>query len=251
MKQNQKKRNGVLLAVAVAAGALGLTACTAAVPETVKVQNAERQVISVNSSEQVKVDPDMAEVVYSVYSQASDAQTCQTQNGTDLTRVLEILKGLGVEETSIQTSNFGMNPIYDWEDGKNITGYEMTTQVTVSDIAIDGVGALLSDSVDAGVNTIDSVSYLSSKYEEAYQEALKKAVASAKVKAQAMAEAGGCKLGGIVNIQEAYENQAAKYTSRNSTAGMSMTEEASVMDMAVMPGQLEIEANISVEFSIE
>ena len=240
-----------LAAVLISAGALTLTACgSTTMPESIKVQNIDSNVISVSSREQVKVEPDMAEIIYSVYSQASDAQTCQTQNNSDLQKVLDLLKELGVEEKSIQTSNYGMSPIYNWEDGKTVSGYEMTTQVTVSNIAIDRVGQLLSDSVDAGVNSIDAVNYMSSKYDEAYQEALAKAVNAAKVKAQAMADAGGCKLGKIVNIQEYGNNQAARYNGYSAGAGAA-AKESGAMDMAVMPGEVEIEANIAVEFSIE
>ena len=74
-------RTGLAAALLVA-GAVSMTACagqSAGMPDTVKVQNVENNVISVSSREQVKVEPDMAEIVYSVYSQASDAQTCQTQ----------------------------------------------------------------------------------------------------------------------------------------------------------------------------
>ena len=218
-------------------------------PETIQVQNTEAQVISVSCRESVKVVPDMAEIVYSVYSQASDAETCRTQNSSDLNRVLELLKQQGVEDKSIQTSNYGMNPMYDWQNGKTITGYEMTTRVTVSDIPMDSVGKLLSDSVDAGINTIESVSYFSSEYENAYQEALTKAVEAARKKAQTMAEAGGCKLGKIVAIQEYSPNQQVRYdgyTARNASAKMEAAE-----DMGVMPGEVEVEADITVEFAIE
>lgn len=241
-----------LAAVVLAAGMLALGGCAGsgqAVPDTIQIQNVERQVISVNSREQVQVVPDMAEIVYSVYSQASEAGLCQTQNETDLNRVIALLKKEGVEEKSIQTSNYGMNPIYDWDNGKTITGYEMTTRVTVSDIPMEQVGQLLSNSVDAGINSIDSVSYFSSDYDGAYQEALGKAVASARVKAQAMAEAGGCTLGEIVNIQEYGDNQQVRYNS-SVTRGAKL-EAGAVADMAVMPGQVEVEASILVEFAIE
>ena len=50
----------------------------------------------------------------------------------------------------------------------------MTTSLTVSDIPVDQAGAIISQSVEAGVNGIESVDYFSSNYDAAYQEALKK-----------------------------------------------------------------------------
>lgn len=239
----------LLLLTAVMAGTMMLTACgqTVAMPDTVKIQNAGENVVKVSGREQVKVEPDVAEVVYAVYSQASDAQTCQTQNNTDLEKVIELLKSQGIEEKSIQTSNYGLNPIYDWEDGKSIKGYEMNTEVKVSDIPMDQVGTLLSESVDAGINSINSVTYKSSKYDESYQQALAKAVESARVKAAAMEAAGGYKLGKIVNIEEYGSNQTARASSFTSGAA---AKNMAVEDMAVMPGEIEIEAYVVVEFAI-
>lgn len=230
-------------------GTMLFTGCTQAViPETVKVQNMESNVIKVSSKELVRVEPDIAEIIYSVYSQASDAQTCQTQNNTDLQKVLDLLKAQGIEDKSIQTSNYGLNPVYDWESGKSISGYEMTTDISVANVALDSVGGLLSESVDAGINSISSVTYKSSKYEEAYQEALSKAIKAAKVKADVMAQAGGCKLGKIVQIEEFGSNQIARTNYSAAGAGM---KESAVSDMGMMPGEIEIEANINVEFTIE
>lgn len=175
-----------LAALILAGGAFALSGCAAGntgVPDKIQVESADSKVISVTAREQVKVEPDMAQVIYSVYSQASDAQTCQTQNNTDLEKVLALLKQEGVSDTSVQTSSYGLDPIYDWENGKTISGYEMTTRVTVSDIPLTDVGELLSQSVDAGINSIDSVTYLSSRYDEAYQEALAAAVEAARIKA--------------------------------------------------------------------
>ena len=250
MKNAAKKG---MAAVLLAAGTFVFAGCAgnqSTAPETIKVETKEQNVISVASREQVKVVPDMAEIVYSVYSQASSAETCQTQNNADLTKVIDLLKEEGVEERSIQTSNYGMNPIYDWDSGKSIVGYEMTTRVTVADIPMERVGQLLSNSVDAGINSIDSVSYFSSQYDEAYEEALARAVTAARVKAEAMAEAGGCTVGKIVNIQEYSDNQQARYNgyaARSSGAEM----ESAVADMAVMAGEVEVEADITVEFLLE
>ena len=150
----------------------------------------------------------------------------QSENQTDLDAVLALLKEKGIADTSVQTSGLGLNPIYDWDNGKKITGYEMTTEVVVSDVAIEDAGAIISDSVNAGINSIDSVQYQCSNFDEIYQEALKKAIESARVKAEAMAEAGGCKLGTMTNVQEYSSGQQARYYDTSYSSGMAMKEMA-------------------------
>ena len=184
------------LSAAVAAAALGLGGCGTGtqIPDTIKVQNmdADSNTITVIGKEEVKVVPDMAEIEYSIYTKKETAAECQSENAKDLNAAIEKLKSLGVEEKSIQTSSYGLNPIHDWNSSDQaVTGYEMTTRLTVSDIPIDQAGTILSESVSAGVNGIDSVTYFSSGYDASYQEALKGAMAVARAKADALAEASG------------------------------------------------------------
>lgn len=241
-------------AIAVMTAAVSLTGCAggAQIPDTITVQNADSTVnkVTVTGREEVKVVPDMAQIEYSVYTKADTAENCQTQNSTDLSKAIETLKSLGVEETSIQTSAYGLSPIYDWNSAdKQITGYEMTTRLTVSDIPIDDAGKIISESVAAGVNGIDSVSYFSSQYDENYQAALKGAMEVAQAKAQALAEAVGKTLAGVVRVEETGYNPVA----RNSTYSAPGTakSEAAAIDMAVMPGEVTIEAQVTVDYEIQ
>lgn len=215
----------------------------------VQVENTDTQVITVTSRETVKVVPDMAELVFSVTSQNADAAACLQDNQDKVNQLVETLKEQGLAETSIQTSGYDLNPRYDWQNDGQITGYEASTQVTVSDVALDQVGTVLSRSVDAGANQIQSVSYLSSTYDESYQEALKLAVAQAQEKAQALADASGCTLGQAVHITEYSNNQTARYVAGTNTAAAAADE--AVKAAVVMPGEIEIEASISVDYAIQ
>ena len=96
--------------------------------------------------------------------------------------------------------------------------------------------------------------YQCSNFDEIYQEALKKAIESARVKAEAMAEAGGCKLGTMTNVQEYSSGQQARYYDTSYSSGMAMKEMA--MEDAgagrnLMPGQVDVEAEVSATFSTQ
>lgn len=245
------------LTAAVTAAAVGLGGCTSGVqmPDTLKVQNvgASENVISVTGREEVKVVPDMAQIQYSVYTREDTASACQEKNAKDLDAAIQTLKGLGVDEKSIQTSSYGLSPIRNWNsDTQEITGYEMTTSLTVSDISIDQAGGIITQSVAAGVNGIDSVSYFASNYDASYQEALKGAMAVAQAKAQALAEASGMNLAGVVHVEEAGYNPSVRYPAYNTGSGKSAAETAaaSMADMSVMPGQVSVEAQVSVDYEL-
>ena len=166
------------------AGSETIPETVSAAPATntnVSSANSERNVISVNSSETITVVPDIAEIVYAVRTEAKDAASCQQKNTEDVAKVIELLKGLGVEETSIQTSDYYMYPIYNYSGNtQRITGYEASTSLTVSKLPIDSLDTILAQSVQTGINNIQSITYMSSKYDEGYSNALKLAMESAR-----------------------------------------------------------------------
>ena len=248
-----KKYIGIGVIMACIITSASLTACSSAtVPSTITVQSAENSGISVYGEEKIKATPDIAEITYSVDTQEKDAKTCQTKNAKDVDAVISLLKEKGIDEKDIQTNNIGLNPVYDWNNGRKITGYEMTTEIVVSSVPIDEAGTIISDSVNAGINSIDSVQYQCSNFDELYAEALKNAISSARKKADIMAEAGGKKVVSMTQVQELSSgNQAVAYTANNMKQMAVMETDSIDAGSSLMPGQVEVEAEVSVTFLIE
>ena len=239
------------------AGSETIPETVSAAPATntnVSSANSERNVISVNSSETITVVPDIAEIVYAVRTEAKDAASCQQKNTEDVAKVIELLKGLGVEETSIQTSDYYMYPIYNYSGNtQRITGYEASTSLTVSKLPIDSLDTILAQSVQTGINNIQAITYMSSKYDEGYSNALKLAMESARAKAEALAEAGGCSLGSVVGVRENSNYSEARYTDNALSSKMRSMESlaAGAEDgSSIMPGEVAVEVNITVEYLI-
>ena len=250
--KNRKYIYAAALMACVLASA-SLTACSSAtVPSTITVQSTENSGITVSGEEKVKATPDIAEIRYSVYTQEKDAKSCQTTNAQDVDAVLSLLKGKGIDEKDIQTNNVGLNPIYDWNNGRKITGYEMTTEIVVSSVPIDEAGTIISDSVNAGINSIDSVQYQCSNFDELYADALKNAITAARKKADLMAEAGGKKVVAMTQVQElSSSDQAVAYASNDMKQMAVMEMDSADTGTSLMPGQVDVEAEVSVTFSIE
>ena len=218
--------------------------------------NTTTNIVSVNSRETVSVVPDIAQIVYSVRTEDQTAGACQKKNSESVSSVIATLKELGVEESSIQTSDYYMNPRYNYSGSTTrLIGYEATATLTVSDLPIDGLDEILSKSVDGGINTIQSITYMASKYDESYQEALQKAMDSAYQKALVLANASGRSIGYAVNITETSGYSQARYndTSRsniiNSTMKMAEMEDLSTT-IGIMPGEINVEASVIVEYQL-
>ncbi len=235
-------------------GCAAAPASAAGIPDVITVRNADSQdgKLTLNSSESVTVTPDMATIVFGISTENADAMACQQQNTERLNQLVEYLKGQDISESSITTSRISMVPQYDWSgNSRTLLGYRMDTEVSVSDIAAEDVGSLLSNGINAGANEIYSVTYLSSQYDTAYSDALAKAVNAAKAKAEVLAEAGGKTLGKVLSIQEYQDGQDGRY--KDGTVNMTRdaaATESSLADMSVMPGEMDVTANISIEFEL-
>ncbi len=210
--------------------------------------------ITVNSSEKVTVVPDIAEIVYAVRTEAKEPSDCQQQNAAAVSQVTALLASLDIAESSIQTSDFHMNPVYDYSNNRSrVVGYEAVTSLTVSDLPIDGLAQILSQSVSTGVNTVQSITYQASKYDESYQAALAAAVKTARAKAQVLADAAGCQVGSVINIREISGYSEARYN--DSALTNQYRSAAKMMELedtagSIMPGEIQVEAGIVVEYAL-
>jgi len=209
--------------------------------------------IRVNSSEKVHVIPDIAEVVYSVRTENKEAAACQQNNNDSVSQVIELLITLGIGETSIQTSDYYMHPIYSYKNNTTkVVGYEATTTLTVTDLPIDDLNNILAQSVTSGINTIQSITYQAGKYDECYHKALTAAIDSAHQKAETMAIAAGCHIGQVVNIEETGGYSEARYTDYARVSQLNAAKEEALADStkSIMPGEIEVEASIVVEYQL-
>lgn len=247
-----KKRN--LLVVGAMCLGLGLVGCSTTAPTSTNmvIKDAESDIVTVTATEKVKVEPDMAEVVYSVQNEAVDAEQCQKENAEKVKKVIDTLKTLGVDESKIQTSGYGLHPKYVWDkelETNNVVGYSMETEITLNDLGLDTLGNVLSESVKAGINNISYVNYKCSNYTDKYQEALSLAMTAAYDKAQTLALAGGATVSDLHTVTEHSSSYEPLY--RNySAAGKSMVADAAMnsMEDVVNPGEIEVEANITVSY---
>ncbi len=224
-------------------------------PKTSATYN-ENHTITVNSSEQISIAPDIAQIVYAINTQKPSAADCQKENTASVTQVIELLKKLGIKETSIQTSDYYMHPVYNYSGNTaRITGYEAVTSLTVSDLPINELDDILAESVSTGINTVQSITYMASGYDQSYQDALTLAVGTAYQKAQVLAAASGTTVGPAINIQETSGYSQARYTDyarSNLVNSLSSAKEESLMDTAnsIMPGEITVEASILVEYQL-
>jgi hypothetical protein len=251
-------RKAAALALGACVLAFALTGCGSSKAAAATPQENEGG-ITVTASSEVKVVPDKARMSVSVVSSAKTAEECRSANTEKLDAVLKAISDLGIKDESVQTSYASLNPQYgsqvtdSSEDESKleewvITGYEMTTSLSISDLDIDQVGVVTQACVDAGADGSNGLEYYASNYDETYNEALAKAVADSKVKAEAIAKAAGVGVGGVTNVVEGYQNTSYRYAN---SYDMEMTvAEDDAGAAKTMPGQVSITAEVTVTYAI-
>ncbi len=190
--------------VVVAVLMTALTWIGTTVPTSAQEKRAERTV-TVGASGTVSVEPDIAHISTGVLSEAETAREALQRNSAAMKKVVDGLKGAGIDPKDVQTSRFSIDPRYDQpKDGRTarITGYRVFNQVGITARDISKLGELLDLLVTLGANQAGGISFDVSKAETLKDEARRQAIANALRRAKLFAEAAGATVGDVLSIEE-------------------------------------------------
>jgi len=188
------------------AAALAVAAAVLAQPAGADtMQMGKQRLITITATGSVSVKPDEAAINIGVSNSSRSAKDAVAANTAAMGPLVAALKGAGIEEKDIQTTNFNVQPTYEYtQDGKppKLTGYQVNNTVAVRVRKIERLGDILDLAVGQGSNQIGGISFTVSKAEELKDEARKDAVANATRMAKVYAEAAGVTLGDVEAIAE-------------------------------------------------
>ena len=184
---------GVLLVAAAIAGVAQPRLGRSATPSA-------GAVITVTGDGTVDATPDQASFNFGVTTRGATAAEALSRNNSEARRIIDALKGAGIDAAKIQTTQVSLWPQTS-SNGNTITGYQASNSVQVT-AGLGRSGALVDAAVRAGAHNVDGPSLDTADKSSLYAEALKKAIADAKLKAQAIADGAGLTLGTLVKVEE-------------------------------------------------
>jgi uncharacterized protein YggE len=199
--------------------------------------------ISVSAQGTVTVKPDVATVQLGVETMDADAGKARKANDEAMAKVLAALKGFGISEDDVTTTNYGIYPRYD-DKGEKITGFTVTNNVSVKVRDLNKLGDVLTAASEAGANTAGGISFDVEDRTKAYNEALALAMEKAKARAEIMAKACGVTLGRAMVVNESSSYSGPTYAA----ADMAMASKAA--SVPVSGGTLDVTASVSVVYEI-
>ena len=196
----------------------------------------------------VRVEPDTAVLVLSVVTQSAQAVAAQQENARKSDSVSNSVKATAGSNVEIKTSDYTLQPQYDYRDNKlpRIVSYIARNSVIVTMSELNKVGGVIDAASQAGANSIDGISFTVRQTSPVRGKSLAEATQQAMNKARSIAEALGGRVLRVVEESEGstVSNESA-YASESFNGNVDMTLRKA-MPTPIASGQLNIKSNVQL-----
>lgn len=215
-----------------------------------RIMGTPRPEVSFAGEGKVIIVPDIALVQLGVSTfRAKTAVEAMKTTTEKSNRITTRVKALGVEEKDVRTSNFNLNPSYDYEEGRQtIRGFDVNTTLEVKIRNLDKIGEIIAAATAEGANQIGGLSFTVDNMEKVKNGAREKAIEAAKEKAIFMSRASGLKLGKLINVSESFAGEPPIYRSYALEAYGAPT--AALPAPSIEPGSQEIVVNVTLTYRV-
>jgi uncharacterized protein YggE len=201
--------------------------------------------IFTTATAEIELKPDRATLVFTVESRGATAAKAGNETARKARAVLDTLRLLGVAADQLTTASVEISPEYVYP-GQNqpprVSGYVARNSVHVEILRLEQAGALIDAGLAKESTGIGSLTFASSKSDEARRQAVELAVLKAKAEAEAMAKAAGGALGGLIELsaQPSYQRPMAQPMELKA-----MSASRAGGEMPISPGQLTVSATVT------
>lgn len=241
-----------LISTAIVGLALGC-ASVQAISESI-----ERGYISVNTSANAELAPDVAEISIAVKTYDNKSmQKATLQNKEISEQVIATLKSM--IDTSkgdyIKTADFSATPIYSYSGNKrNFDKYQVSNSVVVHTKSIDKIGTMIDKSIALGATDVNSLNFSVSNYEAQCNDLLTLAAKKASARANAVAKTVPTTLSGIRSMDvscSTSNSSRPQYKMLMANRAMMMDSEAAGSSTTIESGVIKVFANVNATYFVK
>ena len=229
------------------------------------------RLIYVNGEAEIKVVPDEVVLTLGVETSNKNLSAAKTQNDRAVREILAVTAKNGVAPKFVQTDFFTVEPRYDYRYSESerrdvpvFAGYFVRKSVVITLKDISKYEDILSGVLEAGANYVQGIQFRTTELRKYRDQARVMAVRAAKEKAALLAKELGVNIGKAWAVSEDsggwvswYNNswgsrQNAQYQTQNAmmNSGSGGSGGASE-DSTIAPGQISVNARVSVSFELE
>ncbi len=213
----------------------------------------EASTLTVSETGTMTQAPDTAFVTFGLDSPGKVLAEAQRRNSAAMSNVMDRLRELQIDKERIQTSSFTVTPQYRPPARRSanapptppeIVGYIVSNMVTVEIRALDKVGTVIEEVLNAGANSFHGLRWGLRDEQLVRLSALKQAAVKAREKAAVLSEALHVKLVRIVSVNE------GGHVVRPAVPMARMTMDAGAGEVPISPGEIKVEATVTLIYEI-
>jgi len=237
----------------VTTGAFALVALTTACQGDTTVNTAPTDLsgVTVAGHGEVEAPPDTGFFDVGVQVTASTIEEARNRAAQSADAVIKSLKGNGIDQKDIKTSNFSIQPQYDYSKQNSqptIIGYIVTNSVEAKVRKLDSFSKVIDGAVAAGGNDarVQNIRFGIEDNEKLLEQAREAAMKDARKKAEQLAKLGGVTLGQPVTISETQVNRPPQAA----FAAAVGTKDAA-FETPIQPGTGSVVVEISVRWALK
>jgi hypothetical protein len=175
------------------------------------------------------------------------------ESTTKMNSIVAELKKLGIEDKDIKTSNYNLNPVYNYTNdrGQELIGYEVSQNLTLKIRDLTKIGDVIAKTTEQGANQIGNISFTIDDEFALMNQARELAIQKAQEKAALIAAQSGMKLGEIKGVFE-NSNPTPPIMYSYSNAKMDASGGgAEISSPSIQSGQNEIKVEVSLSYEVK
>lgn len=217
--------------------------------QSIALDRQNQNQINVSGEGKVYAKPDVATVSLGVTDSAIDVSSVLGKTTDKVNAIIKAVKALGVEEKDIQTTQYSINPQYNWnkDGGRTFNGYTTSQTIEVKIRDFTKIGQILQKATDNGANNVGDLQFTIDNPGQLKEQAREKAIVQAKANAKNLAEKSGIKLGKLINVYESY--YPVMYSAKG-MGGVEAMDSQSAPAPVIQPGQQEINITINLTYQV-
>ena len=231
------------LAVALAAGLIACSCMTAQAEDS-------RRSITTTGNGVVIAQNNRAVMYLAVETMSPDAKQAAQDNANIMTKVKHAVIGAGAAPDKIETDNYTMYPVYEYDKGKvKSRKYEVNNRMKVVVEDLTKAGAVMDAAISAGANRIENIMFTVRNPGKYKDDALREAAQDARRKADIIAASLGKTVTNIISVTD----NSVRVSPRNYMMNARMAGGNDMAESAATPmegGDAKVESSVTVVFEI-
>ena len=212
----------------------------------------EQDRFSVLGSGTVYAKADIANIQVGLKTGAkTTAAEATVDSTTKMNDIISALKTLGIEDKDMQTSDYSLNPIYNYtnDKGQVLAGYEVTQNLTLRIRDLTKIGDVIAKTTEKGANQIGNISFTIDDESALKDQARELAIKEAKAKAVLIAQQSGMKLGEVKSVVESADQPTPivfNYAKLDASSAV-----APLASPSIQTGQNEIKVDVTLVYEVK